>query len=343
MQTEYTLYLDESADKNKGILCVAGFIINNTDIPKLDEKILEIKKEIWSDDDIEQKKPILHSTELNVIYNNRGNNQKANFTKGNYKVFNKLEKSQIETIYKNVYTKMSCIFKEIDIVTLCCIIDINKYKSYCALTSEPRLIDDWYDIAMQEIIESYTHFLCVRKGVGSIVYEARSQDSLNANESPDNKMFHNFCKIKVNGKGISSLTNRTIYDRLRFLHIISKKENKSGLQLADFIAFNFFKCHLRNDDDQTEFMKKIYLAAYNSSYNISDRDMRSYWGVKKLPVDVCLNEERVVELKKLKKAYANLKLERNRILKKNEQIINEKRELQKKFDELKAKYAEIIQ
>ena len=56
------------------------------------------------------------------------------------------------------------------------------------------------------ILEAYTHFLCKVNGTGSIIYEARTNSSNTRSNSLDNKMFHNFCKVKVNGKGVSYLT-----------------------------------------------------------------------------------------------------------------------------------------
>lgn len=56
------------------------------------------------------------------------------------------------------------------------------------------------------ILEAYTHFLCKVTGTGSIIYEARTNSSNTRSNSLDYKMFHNFCMVKVNGKGVSYLT-----------------------------------------------------------------------------------------------------------------------------------------
>lgn len=53
-----------------------------------------------------------------------------------------------------------------------------------------KLLDDWYEIAMQKILESYTHFLCTQNAIGSVIYEARDN-----NASLDNKMHNNYCKF----------------------------------------------------------------------------------------------------------------------------------------------------
>lgn len=267
--TEYTLFLDESYDDKTDLFCIAGCIIKNDDFQNLDTEIENIKNVIWTTTEIQSLSPILHSTELNSAYKNRNNPQIAHFTKGAYTVFNSKTNAEISTIYQNVYARFSALVKNKRITTLSCIIDRKKFKSYYSLPSQPRLLDDWYDIAMQEILESYTHFLCNVNGVGSVIYEARNDSSNNRSSSLDNKMFHNFCKVKVNGKGVTYLTNRTIYERIRFLNIVTKKENYSGLQLADFIAFNYIKWYTRNENDRTDFMKRIHLAAYNGNHDLS--------------------------------------------------------------------------
>jgi len=338
MKPEYTLFLDESEYKlSDDLFCISGCIIKNTNLPTLDEEINEIKKLIWTQNELVTLDPILHSTELNVAYNNRKNPKISGFTKGAYTVFNTKSSSDISQIYKNVYAKFSALIKNQNIITLCCIIDRQKFKSYYSLPSQPRLIDDWYDIAMQEILESYVHYLCKVDGIGSVIYEARSDSSTNASTSLDNKMFHNFCKVKVNGKGVAYLTNRTIYERIRFLNIVTKKDNHSGLQLADFIAFNYIKWFLRNENDRTDFMKRIHLAAYNGSHDLATEDLRECWGVRVLPNDVFKVQNLQSELKTLRKSFANLKSEKIRVNQKLNNIIKEKHALQEKYNDLLAK------
>lgn len=335
MLPEYTLYLDESTDDKTEKFCIAGCIVKNTEISKLDTEINAIKQIIWTPNEIDTLQPVLHSTELNIAYKNKRNPQIHKFTSGAYTVLNTKKPEEIDDVFKNVYLKLTTLIKNNGIITLCCIIDKKLFKNYYALPTLPRLLDDWYDIAMQEILECYTHFLCSVNGVGSVVYEARSTETENRTSSLDNKMFHNFCKIKVNGKGISYLTNRTIYERIRFLNIVSKKENYSGLQLADFIAFNYIKWILRNENERTDFMKRIHLAAYNGNHSLTECDLRSCWGVRIIPNDYFQINALQKELKTLRKAYDNLKTDRNRISGKLEKIKSEKKNLQEQYDLLK--------
>lgn len=335
MLPEYTLYLDESTDDKTETFCIAGCIIKNTEIPKLDLEINAIKQLIWSPEELDSLQPILHSTELNIAYKNRQNPNIHKFTSGAYSSLNLKKPDEIKTIYNNTYIKLSTLIKDNGIITLCCIIEKKHFKDYYSIPTLPYLLDDWYDIAMQEILECYTHFLCSVGGVGSIIYEARSNDTENQFNSLDNRMFHNFCKIKVNGKGISFLTNRTIYERIRFLNIVNKKENHSGLQLADFIAFNYIKWFLRNENDRTDFMKRIHLAAYNGNHPLAECDLRSCWGVRIIPHNYFQINSLQNELKTLRKAYNNLKNEKNKISEKLEKIKSEKKILQEQYNQLK--------
>ena len=338
---EYTLYLDESCDDEKDILCVAGCAINNSDINTIDAEINKIKSIIWSTEEMEKLSPILHSTELNKVYKNRKNPGISNITTGAYTVFNNKNDKEIKTIYDNVYAKMAELIKKHTIVTFCCIIDRKKFKEYYSIPSENRLFDDWYDIAMQEILEAYTHFLCNTNGIGSVIYEARNDMSNKNSSSLDNKMFHNFCKIKVNGKGVEYLTNRVIYERLRFLNIVSKKDNFSGLQIADFIAFNYIKWFERSESERTDFMKRIHLAAYNGNHELSKKDLREYWGLKIIPNDILGKQAIEAELKKLKSSFRKEKKDNKKLVKKLEKIKAEKQELEEKYNNLLTEWGEL--
>lgn len=342
MIPEYTLFLDESYNDETEIFCIAGCIIKNKDLEILNSKINDMKKMIWTEEEIEKLNPVLHSTELNRVYKNRNNKEISKYTRSAYNVFDKKNSEEISKIYHGIYAKLAALIKEQNITTLCCIIDKKKFKAYYSIPSKPRLLDDWYDIAMQEILESYTHFLCKVNGVGSIIYEARNDNMTNSSSSLDNKMFHNFCKVKVNGKGVTYLTNRSIYEHIRFLHIASKKDNDSGLQLADFIAFNYVKWFQLNENDRTDFMKRIHLAAYNGNHDLLTEDLRACWGIRILPNDVLELKKLRAELKTLKKAFNNLKNEKNRSIRKLKKITDEKHDLEEKYNVLKKEYEVLL-
>lgn len=331
--SNFTLFLDESNDKKNNLLCIAGCIINNNDLKTLDEHIYNIKKHIWDEVYIKENTPILHASELSFVHKNRKNRNKFKHPKNNYHPLASEDSEKINEIYNEVYKSLSVLIKELRITTICCIIDKNKLEEYYCIPSQKKLLDDWYEIAMQKILESYTHFLCTQKAIGSVIYEARDN-----NASLDNKMHNNYCKFKVNGKGAEYLSSKAIFDNIRFFNIISKKDDNPGLQLADFIAFNYLKWFILNEGSRTEFMKKIHKAAYNGSYDLSYKDFREYFGVRILPHSFFEVQDLRCNLSRTKKAYKNLKREKNKLNKKLEKIVAEKRELNNKYQDLLNSY-----
>lgn len=106
------------------------------------------------------------------------------------------------------------------------------------------------------------------------------------------------------------------------------------MQLADFIAFNYIKWYTRTDNERTEFMKRIHLAAYNGNHDLTQEDLRACWGVRILPTDVTENQNEYSRIKKTEKSYNNLKTERNRLNRKLTKITKEKHDLQERYNEL---------
>lgn len=124
----------------------------------------------------------------------------------------------------------------------------------------------FFEVAMQETMENYAHFLYKNNGTGSVVYESRNDEKAKTDRSPDFKMYQNFCQIKSGNKGISFMNQSMMAKTIRYLSIFSKQDNVAGLQLADFIAYNttavksFFK-----DNNMTEFQNKIAERLYNGN------------------------------------------------------------------------------
>jgi chromosome segregation ATPase len=106
--------------------------------------------------------------------------------------------------------------------------------------------------------------------------------------------------------------------------------------VADFIAFNYIKWFSRTENERTDFMKRIHLAAYNGNHELPNEDLRECLGLRLriLPTDILKVQNLQSELKTLRKSYENLKHEKNRINKKLKTITNEKHELQEKYDRL---------
>lgn len=197
-----------------------------------------------------------------------------------------------------------------------------------------HLIDDKYHIALQKVIENFTHYLSFNDGYGDVVYESRNATGENSAKSPDVKLINIYHKIQANNKGIVYTDSMAIQSRNRTIVTYSKNENIAGLQLADFVAYNIIKLENCKVEQQiTDFMKQIHRMSYNGGHSISEKDHRSFWGMRVLPSHLKM-EELILSNKSLKNAYANIKKERNK-LKKTINIKEEKiQQLEKQVEAL---------
>lgn len=345
---KYTMFLDESSDKDKGILLVAGFAIPNSQLDLFSKSILDVKRIIWEDDYIENNNTILHCTELKTIYSNRRNPDLYRYiNRAEYKVFKKMDHIHIKDIYDKVYIKLSEIIKTFDITVFGCKVDETKFK-YLFETSQ-KILEDPYNMALQVIIENFTHFLNNKNGVGYIVYESRNAENNADKKSPDIKMYENFCKIKSVSKGIPYINQNSITNRIRYFDIVRKITENPGLEFADFIAFNLYKSFFIGDTkDKTEFMKKIEKSLYNGGFSESVKDLKCFYGIRNIPEDYETINFLNKELDRLKRAYKNLKNEKEKLSSKNtilkqekDQIKEQNKLLQEEINSLKSKRSEI--
>lgn len=60
------------------------------------------------------------------------------------------------------------------------------------------MIDDKYNIALQKVIENFTHYLSVNDGYGEVIYESRNSFGENSANSPDVKLINVYHKIQAN-------------------------------------------------------------------------------------------------------------------------------------------------
>lgn len=332
MRDEYVLYLDESEFKRSKTFAIAGIAVKKDNIDLLEQGITEIKKLVWSEEYVTQNNPILHCTELEKVFANRFSDDIVD-VREEYHEFKKMQPDDIKKTYDQIYGKMSQILKKANATVFSCIVKIKQLNDLFFLDNEhdgTHLIDDKYNIALQKIIENFTHYLSVNDGYGNVVYESRNSIGENSSKSPDIKLINVYHKIQANNKGIvytdsSEIQNRTIV-------AYPKNENIAGLQFADFIAYNIIKLERCNVKSQiTDFMKQIHRITYNGGHSISEKDQRSFWGMRVLPSYLRM-ENLISENKTLKNSYDNLKKERNKqkkiIDKKEEEITQLKEQIQ---------------
>lgn len=196
------------------------------------------------------------------------------------------------------------------------------------------MIDDKYNIALQKIIENYTHYLSLNDGYGDVIYESRNNLGENSSKSPDIKLINDYHKIQANNKGIVYTSSSEIQSRNRTIFTNSKNENLAGLAIADFVAYNILKYYRCKVDQQlTDFMKLLHKISYNGGHKIEEKDQRSFWGLRVLPSYLRM-EQLIAENRKLRNSYNNLKKEKNKIKKLYEQSIEQIKEQKEIISEL---------
>lgn len=334
MKDEYVLYLDETELKKSNTFAIAGIAIKKDKIELLEQGLMEVKKVIWNESYIDSNNPVLHCTELETVFAHRNPNN-ITTVREEYQELKKSSAEEIEKVYYQVYGKMSQVLKKTGATVFSCIIKIKQLQDLFFLDEAHNglhLIDDKYNIALQKIIENFTHYLSVNDGVGDVIYESRNTIGENSAKSPDVKLINVYHKIQANNKGIVYTNSTAIQNRNRTIVTYSKNKNIAGLQFADFVVYNIVKFESLTVNEQvTDFMKQIHKLTYNGGHSISEKDQRSFWGMRVLPSYLKM-EQLLSENKSLRNSYNNLKKERNRqkklITEKEEQILQLEKQMQ---------------
>lgn len=336
MKDEYVLYLDESELKRSKTFAIAGIAIKKDKVEFLEQEMNEVKKLIWGEEYVTSNKTVLHCTELEKVFTNRTSDNITG-VQDEYREFKKLSSEDIEKIYHQVYGRMAWILKKVDATVFSCIIKMQQLQELFFLSENHNgihLIDDKYNIALQKIIESFTHYLALNDGYGDVIYESRNTIGENSTKSPDIKLINVYHKIQANNKGIVYTNSLAIQDRNRTIAVYPKSENIAGLQFADFVAYNITKFNECKIEQQiTDFMKQIHKIAYNGGHPVSEKDQRSFWGMRVLPSYLRM-EKLLSENKTLKNAYANLKKERNKQNKKITRLEEQAQKLEEENERL---------
>ena len=317
MKDEYVLYLDESEFKSSKTFAFAGIAVKKDDICILEQGLEEIKRLIWDEQYIIDNAPVLHCTELQKVFDNRRTVDILG-VKEEYQDFIKKTDEEIEKIYYQVYGKLSQLLKKANATVFSCIIKLQQLYDLFFIDEDHNglhLIDDKYNIALQKVIENYTHYLSLNDGYGDVVYESRNNFGENSSKSPDIKLINVYHKIQANNKGIVYTDSMAVQNRNRTIVAYSKNENLAGLQLADFVAYNIIKFEgCKVEKQVTDFMKQIHRLSYNGGHLVSEKDQRSFWGMRVLPSYLRM-EELLASNKSLKNANNNIKKERNKLKK----------------------------
>ena len=217
------------------------------------------------------------------------------------------------------------VLKTLDITIFCCVINKNNYD----YLYDRKHVDDFYHICLETIVENYIHFLDDKNSVGSIIYEARNNPCRNDSNSLDVKMYNNFCSMKLENKGMTNITQKSTLFRLRTFDYQRKSGDSLCLAFADFIIYNVSKMQHIEYNNRSEFMNKIYNNSYNGNNKVEDKDLRDYFGIRVLPIDVRLINNLRIQNKAMKKRIKNQSNEINKLSRKNKKLIEEKESLEK--------------
>lgn len=264
----YTLYLDESrtsqANNGTPFFCMAGAIINNRDYNFVEERLNSIKRKIWSDlNNPEQY--ILH--QMNISDASRG--------KLNFKRFPEYERFKARKFRKEFYKKLEKIYDDKKICIIGGSVNENLLNKYFLLgknlDNTYRNNIDKYLVSLQLLLENFSHFLCLRNGIGKIIYESRQPIE---NEIVRDRFYH----IKLMGS--MYITKETMSNHLLGIDFIEKKANNAGLQIADFIPNAFAREHagFGQMDKNNSYIRKLKYYRYQGNCNSQDR-----FGVKNMP------------------------------------------------------------
>ena len=171
MENEYTLYLDESKTVDN-IFVIGGFAIHISKEQELEEKLQKIKDRVWKNVN-ESVKKVFHATDYIKRYPGAFMDLIEIVRQVNGVVFATVIKlDELSELFGKIYNKR---FGD----------------EYC-------MVDDPFNIALEKIVENYTHFLYKNNGFGKTLYEARNGEGVNWCDSPDFSLKKDFLKIYIN-------------------------------------------------------------------------------------------------------------------------------------------------
>lgn len=259
MDQEYTLYLDESKSVDN-IFVIGGFAchINKEEI--IERKLVELKKKIWKNPETREEK-VFHATD----YIKR---------------------------YPEVFKDLIDIVEEVEGVVFATIIKLDELVELFGTgyskseKTEFALVEDPFNIALEKIIENYTHFLYYKHGYGKTVYEARNTENDKWNTSPDFLLKKDYLRIIANNKGVSYVNDEALKLCNTNFSVRRKKEDVAGLQIADNIAYIIARSmsySLKENENISKIFDEIFDLAYNGNFNRKNKDLRHFYGIRILP------------------------------------------------------------
>lgn len=259
MENEYILYLDESKSVDN-IFVIGGFTCHIGKVDELEERLKELKVKIWKNDATRDKK-IFHATDY-------------------IKKYPHAFKDLID-IVRDIGGKVFATVIKLDELTELFGTGYSKGDK-----TTFALVDDPFNIALERIVENYTHFLYYAKGFGKILYESRNIDDEKWNLSPDFLLKKDYLRIISNNKGIAYINDEALKLCNTNFSVKRKKEDVAGLQVADNIAYIIARSmtqSLKENENVSKIFDEIFELAYNGNFDVKKKDLRHFYGIKILP------------------------------------------------------------
>ena len=219
---EYTLYLDESETEHssgKKYFCIGGIIVENSyHDNNLTVKLNNCKRRIWQKD-TDYDKHIIHELEINEAHE---------------KHFSEIEKYNkmfcVEKNYTRAYKEMAYIISDKNITTMGVSLCVDTIDSYY----DKNFVNNKFIICMQLLIENFCHFLMKNNSTGSICYEELQTKQNGSILKKYNQIYYS---------GTMFYPHSVIQKCITGLEFKNKKDNITGLQIADFIPNDLARKH----------------------------------------------------------------------------------------------------
>lgn len=235
----YTLYLDEiQANSPFKYFCLAGIIIENEVYDTIVSDVNTIKITHFNTTDV-----ILHEADIRKGKGLRPENDNQVLIKSKMKNKNN----------RNAYfADIVSFFKSHDFK----VISASLHQKN-AQTTYPNHRDKYF-IALQILLENFTHFLIENNGVGEVLIESRRSQH---DTSLDDQLDMHFHKLRCL-TGTLFYNAQTISKYIKTIDFKEKSQNNIGLQLADMIP-NPLNRHLSGMEQAIEHLyptieSKIY-------------------------------------------------------------------------------------
>ena len=259
MENEYTLYLDESKSVDN-VFVIGGFACHVSKEEEIEKKLNTLKEKIWKNPE-SRKERVFHATDY-------------------------IKK------YPKAFKELIDIVKDVDGVVFATVIKLDELVELFGTGYEKSekagfaLVEDPFNIALEKIIENYTHFLYYKGGFGKTIYESRNSDNEKWNVSPDFMLKKDYLRIIANNKGIAYINDEALKLCNTNFSVRRKKEDVAGLQIADNIAYIIARSmtqSLKEKEYIDEIFDEIFELSYNGNFNKEQNDLRHFYGIRILP------------------------------------------------------------